>query len=186
MCLFGGVLWLLHITNSPTWPGPVNEVGDRKDWLCKGHWAPISFPNTTSPRKAPGWGMRPTALGVLPLASESRTRFVPLKIHSPGCGPSGQAAPVWCPVELWAEGGPSRKLVSCRGCRHCRAGLSPEARVTERPGPLGGQPGVGARLCNLKLEKVIKKDILRQGENGSGLEPGKLTAWESDYLGNSN
>lgn len=80
MCLFGGVLWLLHITNSPTWPGPVNEVGDRKDWLCKGHWAPISFPNTTSPRKAPGWGMRPTALGVLPLVSESRTRFVPLKI----------------------------------------------------------------------------------------------------------
>ena len=133
-----------------------------------------------------GWGMRPTALGVLPLSSESRTRFVPLKIRSAGRGPSRQAAPVWCPAKLWAEGGPSRKLVSCRGCRHCRAGLSPEARVTERPGPLGGQPGVGARLCNLKLEKVIKKDILRQGENGSGLKPRKLRAWESDYLGNSN
>lgn len=141
--------------------------GMGKIGFCKGHWAPISFPNTTSPRKAPGWGMRPIALGVLPLGSESRTRFVPPKICSPGCGPSRQAAPVWCPAKLWAEGGPSCKLVNCRGCRHCRAGLSPEARVTERPGPLGGQPGVGARLCNLKLEKVIKKDILRHGEDGA-------------------
>ena len=86
--------------------------GMGKIGFCKGHWAPISFPNTTSPRKAPGWGMRPTALGVLPLGSESRTRFVPSKICSPGRGPSRQAAPVWCPAKLWAEGGPSHKLVN--------------------------------------------------------------------------
>ena len=40
MCLFGGVLWILHVTNSPTWPGPANEVGDGKDWLLQGPLSP--------------------------------------------------------------------------------------------------------------------------------------------------
>ena len=146
---------------------------------------PFSFLTPLPPEKLLGWGMRPIALRVLPLASGSRARLVPSKILFWGCGPSRHAASAWCPARLWAEGGPSSALVNCRSCPRCTAGLRPEAWVTARPGPLGGQPGVGALLCNLKLEKVIKKEILTQRR---GLKTRKMRAWqrERDCFGNSN
>lgn len=102
--------------------------------------------------------------------SQPKARPVSSNILLQGCGPPPDKLPL-CGVrwDLEKKGAPSQSCTICQvwSWSEARGTGQREARATGRP--------VGA--CNLNLEKVLKKEILRQGKNRRDLETRKMRAW---------
>lgn len=140
-----------------------------------------SFPFLTLlPEKSFGFGgVRPAVLLVLLLDQGPRLGWS----HQKYCRRAAFSADRLCSPKTGRLCSVSGETLSRRGPlvrvgQDCGAGLRPEAQVRERPGPLGGQPGVWALVCNLKLEEVVKKEILRQAKNRRDLETRKMSEHE--------
>lgn len=156
----------------------MNEAGNGKAFLHEGHGILISFSNTFTREDPQVWGIRPTALLVLLLDQGPRLGLA----HQKYCcraalSPDRLRSPKTGCLCLVSGETLSRRGPLVRVGQDCGAGLRPEAQVRERPGPLGGQPGVWALVCNLKLEEVVQKEILRPAKNRRDLETRKMRAW---------